>query len=309
MDVLESTNCAAYPAASSANPWSEAFQRTYAGVASQCSEPTGKNRHHKFKDKVVEIWEGMEVEVLQKRQSIAHPLYGMAMKQLKTYRSVSADKSLRSSGKKLPPVRSANRKRPDAKSAASPFVLAQPEGLSDTSFVTANDFRAVIDRLETSISFSKQTPTLPSPLEELHRIVMRTTEPEELEMLQPHYRDALGKYLNQVAQQAASSSHPGMLPAILEGLQFLRSSFRFDSPVAESGLLNSIQYTYRQVLSRYLHLSNPTLSPEQENDMPSKKKARTDDDDKDQEEIDGKGKSSEAESMEDSDLPKETLMV
>lgn len=42
------------------NPWYKAFDLIYGGVAREYSIPTGKNRYHKFKDKVLEVWVALE---------------------------------------------------------------------------------------------------------------------------------------------------------------------------------------------------------------------------------------------------------
>ena len=38
------------------NEWYKAFDLVYGNVAADCSVPTGKNRFHKFKDKIIELW-------------------------------------------------------------------------------------------------------------------------------------------------------------------------------------------------------------------------------------------------------------
>jgi hypothetical protein len=42
------------------NAWYKAFDLIYGGVAREYSIPTGKNRYHKFKDKVLEVWVALE---------------------------------------------------------------------------------------------------------------------------------------------------------------------------------------------------------------------------------------------------------
>lgn len=44
------------------NAWFQVFHAVYGGFASDsCSVPQGKNRYHKFKDKIVELWRYMSV--------------------------------------------------------------------------------------------------------------------------------------------------------------------------------------------------------------------------------------------------------
>ncbi|CAJ1954731.1 unnamed protein product [Cylindrotheca closterium] len=84
--VLDAMDQAHAPSAAVAshkatNPWFKAFELVYDGVASDCSVPTGKNRFHKFKDKIVELWNAMEQEAPDD-----HPLKPRSMEQLNLYR-------------------------------------------------------------------------------------------------------------------------------------------------------------------------------------------------------------------------------
>jgi hypothetical protein len=58
----------------------------YGGVASDYSIPTGKNRYHKFKDKIVEVWCALEQDA-----PADHPCRSKAMIQLDTYRQACTD--------------------------------------------------------------------------------------------------------------------------------------------------------------------------------------------------------------------------
>eukprot|EP00535_Pseudo-nitzschia_heimii_P003899 CAMPEP_0197178646 /NCGR_PEP_ID=MMETSP1423-20130617/3864_1 /TAXON_ID=476441 /ORGANISM="Pseudo-nitzschia heimii, Strain UNC1101" /LENGTH=523 /DNA_ID=CAMNT_0042628429 /DNA_START=280 /DNA_END=1851 /DNA_ORIENTATION=- len=44
------------------NAWYKAFDLIYGGVAREYSIPTGKNRYHKFKDKILEVWVALEAQ-------------------------------------------------------------------------------------------------------------------------------------------------------------------------------------------------------------------------------------------------------
>lgn len=44
-------------------PWSDAFEAIYHTVASEYALPQGKNRLHKFKEKMIELWSAMQGEV------------------------------------------------------------------------------------------------------------------------------------------------------------------------------------------------------------------------------------------------------
>jgi len=67
------------------NAWYKAFDVIYSDVASDCSVPTGKNRYHKFKDKIVELWLAME-----EHAPTDHPLKQKALDQLEEYRKACA---------------------------------------------------------------------------------------------------------------------------------------------------------------------------------------------------------------------------
>jgi hypothetical protein len=91
MMALESTNAAAHPIACTTKAWEVAFNRLYDGVASYLSKPTGKNRLPKFKYKTIEVWQAMEQAVKKGKQTDAHPIYAMGLKQLEIHRSLHAN--------------------------------------------------------------------------------------------------------------------------------------------------------------------------------------------------------------------------
>lgn len=58
----------------------------YGGIASDYSIPTGKNRYHKFKDKIVEVWVALEQDAPQD-----HICRQKAIEQLEIYRQACSD--------------------------------------------------------------------------------------------------------------------------------------------------------------------------------------------------------------------------
>eukprot|EP00934_Nitzschia_sp_Nitz4_P000292 Nitzschia sp. Nitz4//scaffold12_size214221//72449//73660//NITZ4_001492-RA/size214221-augustus-gene-0.5-mRNA-1//1//CDS//3329534996//292//frame0 len=90
LDALEHAEAPSCPAASHklTNPWYHAFDLVYGGVAQDCSIPHGKNRYHKFKDKIVELWVAME-----QHGADDHPLKARSNEQLETYRKACAVQS------------------------------------------------------------------------------------------------------------------------------------------------------------------------------------------------------------------------
>jgi len=83
LDTLDETEAPKAAAAShkATNEWYKAFHAVYAGVGRDCSQPGGKNRYHKFKDKIVELWTGIEAYT-----GGDLPLRGRALEQLDEHR-------------------------------------------------------------------------------------------------------------------------------------------------------------------------------------------------------------------------------
>jgi len=88
LDALEQSGAPQAAAASHkvSNPWYKAFDLVYSGVAQGCSIPHGKNRYHKFKDKIVELWVAME-----QHASDDHPLKARSVDQLEEYKKACAN--------------------------------------------------------------------------------------------------------------------------------------------------------------------------------------------------------------------------
>jgi hypothetical protein len=289
LENVENSGCAAMISSGANSPWQVAFDATFSGIAATfSSKPVGKNRCQKFRKKTVQIWEAMERAIRLGEKSETHPLYRLAMKQLATYRSLATPTA---TGKRGRPrkvdqeswlqqarhVAGLSACVPDmygtattsTTTAASVSTTTTPRMVDANRGVTsstgkdvhfANLNNAMLDvwkssllRLETALA-KNQAPVLPSPLHELHQIKSRTTNPEELELLEPHYQHALGNFLTQAATQAATSAHPAMLPSLLEGLDALRQQVPHDQAT-----LTSIQYTYTNVLRTYLQLLHPSL--------------------------------------------------
>jgi hypothetical protein len=60
LQVVQASGCCHIPTATTTNEWRVAFDAVYGSVLSDFSIPSGKNRYHKFRDKIVEIWKAME---------------------------------------------------------------------------------------------------------------------------------------------------------------------------------------------------------------------------------------------------------
>jgi len=91
LEYIEQAGAPNCPAAShkTDNSWYKAFDLVYNSVASDYSIPTGKNRYHKFKDKIVEVWVALE------QQEGGHPgehlCRSQAIQQLARHRKACAE--------------------------------------------------------------------------------------------------------------------------------------------------------------------------------------------------------------------------
>lgn len=271
-----------------------AFDMVYATVATDCHLPLGKNRHHKFKDKIVELWNAIEQEVLSKNQSATHPLYALGIKQLDLYRSVakaslekkkvkdeSEDPDVPSEAAPVVavvapvippplPIQSPRKKarKGSVVTVSSSSAPVPASVVPNTYGELAQAVRKGFQRLE-SLTIQQIPPKLPSPLHELHRLHLQL-DGELAATLEPYYRDAIGAYLTQVTHQANNSAHPAMLPTVLDGLETLLQAQEPHSSIAKS-----IRYTFKHVLQAYLKLLNPRLITAEANQ--GKRKSKDDD--------------------------------
>jgi hypothetical protein len=299
LNVIESTGCYKEPVATLTNSWSAAFHNVYSTVASDCHMPQGKNRHHKFKDKIVELWTTMERDVRDPSSSKSietHPLYALAMKQLADYRAVA-----KPSDRKRPVSNATLQHSLDAAASenmiavgnaaamsavaayggASPLKKARLEtqlansgpatvqqahqGLAGFPTNSAQNqvaehilaqIQTSLKRVEAVASFSTGPPKLPSPLGELHRILIggMMEDPANKQLLTPYYNKCLAAYLRVAQDQADSVTTPGLLPGFLEGLELL---MRHESH--DDNMRKGLQYTYNYVLKAYLKLIEPQV--------------------------------------------------
>ena len=86
LETTEAPHCA-HASHKASNAWYKAFHNIYGGIAADCTIPTGKNRYHKFKDKIVEIWLALEGEE-------SHNLKDQGMRQLTTWRRAMDAKAI-----------------------------------------------------------------------------------------------------------------------------------------------------------------------------------------------------------------------
>ena len=79
------------------NSWYKAFDLIYGGVAREYSIPTGKNRYHKFKDKILEVWVALESQAPGENHCRE-----LAMEQYERYKRACAEASKNGSAVSAP---------------------------------------------------------------------------------------------------------------------------------------------------------------------------------------------------------------
>jgi hypothetical protein len=344
LQVVEASGCAHVPTATTTNEWRAAFDDSYNTVLSDFSVPSGKNRYHKFRDKIVEIWKAME----ENTEFIAdnNPLYAIAHRQYGDFLEVTNERKAaialddrkqapsssprshkkdtsKAKSKSMPAARSAasatsanptpaatpvtgTKKRPAVgmppttapivattqlasvgfatlardmtanKPPSIGFATLARDIAASTSATLARDIAAstsnqselsqvLLSKLET-ITVLLQTannnpqmpPKLPILLNDLHRIRVRTTDPEELAIVKPYYLDLLNNHLQAIEYKIRSDSvilpHPASLMVDLEGMDLLRQGLRNDTE-----MLDMVHTTYQRVLIKYLKMVNPRI--------------------------------------------------
>lgn len=243
--LLHDCNCASYRSAASENPWARAFKEFYDSVASEYSRPSGKNRIHKFKAKMVELWKAMEMELESGDKSRSDPIYSMALRQYRRYNSVLSNPELESN-RPFPSTDPSN-----SRTANTEPPPPQPE-LTEMDRMRKSLLR--LERMMTQNGWAQ--PKLPSPLNELQHLKEQMTQQQFDTSVRPTYEREIGKYLTGVHTQARFSNSPAYLPGVLDGIDVLRYT---PQPSAVAWTLKS---TYDYVLNKYMKLLNGTDTSE-----------------------------------------------
>ena len=310
MQVVEASGCPNVPTSTTTNEWRVAFDASYNTVLSDFSIPSGKNRYHKFRDKIVEIWKAMEENTEVDAEN--NPLYATAQRQYRYFLQATDEKKTAiglddrkqapSSSPKSHTSKAKSKSVAAATSAASasatpvtgtkkrPAVGAPPttspavattqldlagfaatargiaaitsssnnSNQSELSKVLLSKLENITVLLQTANNNPQMPPKLPILLNDLHRIRVRTTDPNELAIVKPYYIDLLNNYLQAIQYKIRSDSvvipHPAALMVDLEGMDLLRQGLRNDPE-----MLDMVQTTYRRVLIKYLKLVNPRI--------------------------------------------------
>lgn len=203
--------------------------------------PQGKNRYHKFKDKIVELWRYMAVTDAPDHDAHIR-LWKLGRAQWEMYKSL-----LVVAGKQPMEITL------DAK--GSP-IKAKKKGK-----------KASIGRGYSLMSYeaASKKPRLPSPLEELHHVWIMSQEHkdvdrsnEELDIIRKDYEKHIQTFTDDCS---GGPNNPTNLLWYLEGLNELREAKQ------DEQIKKLISDTYKAVLQRYVGVvTNPSTA--------SKKRAR-----------------------------------
>lgn len=212
------------------NAWYQVFHAVYGGIAADnCSVPQGKNRYHKFKDKIVELWRYIAVTAAPEHD-VNSRLWKMARAQWDMYKSllVVAGKS---------PVEITL----DAK--GSPAKIKK-KGRGKAA--------ATISRGMPLMHFDPPAKKnfLPSPLHELHtvwKMSLKHNDPVEMGYIRGDYQNALKAFTDECM---GGPETPTKLLWHLEGLNELREVDQ------EADMKSLIGNAYKNVLQRYLSALN-----------------------------------------------------
>lgn len=274
IDIVETNQCAAFPTATAETPWSDAFETIYKTVASDYALPQGKNRLHKFKEKMVELWGAMQSEVTLGVKSEAHPIYRTALKQWKLHQSVVKERDNEkkaAAAAAVPPTPleetgmsdgegDDDHQRPRKKSRQSEArrIANGPDNVEPNNttqnmvavpFEMMDSWQRSLSRLEnmlTACGLLQQK--LPSPLYELHRLKTQMPEADFDSKVLPAYEQEIGRHLAQVTAHCRTTSQPGILPHLIEGIEVLRQSPQ------SAAMKKSLDYTHKTALTKYLKL-------------------------------------------------------
>jgi hypothetical protein len=113
-----------------------------------------------------------------------------------------------------------------------------------------------IQRMEQVACYTTGPPKLPSPLAEMHRIMIggMLDDSTNVQLLTPFYNKCLAAFMRVAQEQADNCTSAGLLPGVLEGLELLMQHNHEDE-----NMKKGIQYTYTYVLKAYIKLIEPQV--------------------------------------------------
>lgn len=233
--VLDALDEAAAPTAACAshkatNPWYKAFNSIYTGVARDCSIPHGKNRYHKFKDKIVELWQGVESHTGDDL-----PLRDRALAQYEEYKKSCTTQAI-------------TPKKEGSATPKTPGSLATPRM---ASLKTPSSTRRFLSGAMAWKHLDEKVvlETLPEPLKSLvhiRHLVQELGTPNTT--VKEQYDKALEEYLKDIPEGKDALYEKSL------GLAFL---FRYALNAEET---KDIKEVYERVVSDYLVVINDSLT-------------------------------------------------
>jgi hypothetical protein len=225
------------------NAWFKAFDLVYGGVAADCSIPTGKNRYHKFKDKIVELWTAMEQQAPDD-----HPLKERAVDQLIEYRKACEESAALVKKEGGAPTKPAKNQTP---------VLPLPKGATPAAGSAASK-RSYLSTLPSAsgikwrnLNEQKALEALPTALQSL--VHLRHTGAElkvesTTTKVEPAYQKALEEYLAEETEgKDAMFSKSLALVALYRQAQTAKES-------------KEINQAYERTVSEYLLQLDPSTA-------------------------------------------------
>ncbi|CAB9521910.1 expressed unknown protein [Seminavis robusta] len=217
------------------NAWYQVFHSVYGGIAADsCSVPQGKNRYHKFKDKIVELWRYMAVTDAPEHD-INGRLWKMGRTQWEMYKSL-----LVVAGK-------------------SPVEITMdgsyPKTIPGGKIKTLKKGRkgTPVTRQQTPIVHYEPAPKknyLPSPLHDLHivwKMTVKHNDPIEMGYIRKDYQNCIRMFIEECH---GGPETPNKLLWHLEGLNELRDVEQEDE------IRKQIGDAYKAVLQRYVAALN-----------------------------------------------------
>lgn len=211
------------------NPWFKAFELVYDGVASDCSVPTGKNRFHKFKDKIVELWTAMEHEAPDD-----HPLKPRSMEQLNLYRQACEE------------VQKAELNEAKATGGKASMIKKAPLGGSAMKRPYSSTFHPTTGRMWKHLDEGSALQKLPEPLKSLTHLRHMATEigasgaKQDIEV---QYMAELYNYIGEATGEAFEKS------------QILTALYRLSQSPKEA---KDILAAYERAVQEYLVQMDPS---------------------------------------------------
>lgn len=259
LDAIESSGAPHAAAAShkASNAWYKAFDLVYGGVASDYSIPTGKNRYHKFKDKIVEVWCALEQEA-----PADHPCRNKALIQLETYRHACSE---------------ANKAPMGGSASSTPKASRMSTGIAKHGVSSAISKRAIagppsgVGVTYKNLDEAKVIATLPEPLQSLLHLrqlqkemtattavkVTKKNLEDHSRKIEAAYMDALNEFAGTIDEEEDTPKDMSMeKDEAYNRAQALALLYRYSNPGMEQ---RTISEAYQKAIDQYVAHVAPAL--------------------------------------------------